>query len=133
MKYHKPLVKDILDNLKLGMTRTDTCELLGISYETFSNWCKSKPEFFSAVKNAEMECKKRNVGIVQKASIETWQAAAWWLERKFREEFALRQVLDVKVEVLQKTIVQIVEILKVHITDPALREAIAADLAKVAA
>ena len=66
-------------------------------------WLK-KSEFCEAIKKAETECKARNINVVQKAAITTWQAGAWWLERKHRDEFALRQEItgkegeDIKVE-----------------------------------
>lgn len=83
--------KLIMDNLKLGMTQKDTAELLGFSENQFALWIKKDSDFGDAVKKAMMECKKRNIGIIQQAAIKTWQAAAWWLERKHNIEFAMRQ------------------------------------------
>jgi len=93
MKYNEDIIKEICDNLKIGINRTDTCDLVGISYETFTVWMQ-KPEFSERVKKAEIECKKRNISIIQKAAINTWQAAAWWLERKYSEEFALKNLTE---------------------------------------
>jgi len=90
-KYEPDIVKEINDNLELGMTRTDTCDLVGICYETFMTWQKKHPEFLATIKKSEQKCKKRCIGIIQKAAVTTWQAAAWWLERKHRNEYALRQ------------------------------------------
>jgi len=89
MKYNLKMTADICDNLKTGMNREDTCLLLGIHRDTFYSWMK-KADFSDAIKKAETECKKRNITIIQKAAITTWQAAAWWLERKHRDEFGLR-------------------------------------------
>ena len=112
MKYSPELVKVFCDNLKLGMSRTDSCALVDISKETLSSWMGTnleekkrkgrhpgapfRPEFRIAVIKAELECKKRCIGIIQKAAITTWTAAAWWLERKHRDEFALRQEITGK-------------------------------------
>ncbi len=41
----------------------------------------------------------RNVAIIQHATQDTWQAAAWWLERRFPEDFALRQHLQADVQI----------------------------------
>lgn len=75
--------------MRNGSTRTDACCIAGIVYDTFLEWMK-KPEFAESIKKAEAECKQRNITIIQKAAITTWQAAAWWLERKHWKEFALK-------------------------------------------
>ena len=94
MKYGPDMTKEIAEKLRLGSSRTDACILAGISYETFTVWME-KPEFSEAIKRAEAECKNRNIGIIQKAAITTWQAAAWWLERKHHTEFAQKNQLEV--------------------------------------
>ena len=99
MKYTPEIRKEIEENLKIGMNRTDTADIVGICYDTFCEWMK-KSEFSDIVKKAEAHCKKRCISIIQAKAIDTWQAAAWWLERKHRDEFALRTELkaDVKVD-----------------------------------
>jgi hypothetical protein len=89
MKYSPEMTQEIATYLKGGNNRTDACVLAGISYETFTVWMQ-KPEFSECIKKAETECKFRMIGIVQKAAIEHWQAACWWLERKHWNEFALK-------------------------------------------
>lgn len=73
-----------------GSNRTDAVALAGISYETFTVWMRERPEFAESIKKAEAVCKQRNITIVQKAAVTTWQAAAWWLERKHPNEFGLK-------------------------------------------
>lgn len=89
MKYGPEKTLEIAQHLREGSNRTDACLLSDISYETFTEWMK-KPEFSEPIKKAEAECKARNIKIIQKAAITTWQAAAWWLERKHHVEFALK-------------------------------------------
>lgn len=89
MKYGPEKTAEIAGLLKNGNNRTDSCLLADISYETFTVWME-KPEFSEAIKKAEATCKARNIQIIQKAAITTWQAAAWWLERKYWQEFAQR-------------------------------------------
>jgi len=91
MKYGKDITKEIAAYLENGVNRTDAVVLSGISYETFTVWMKTHPEFSEAIKKAETKCKHRNISIIQKAARKTWQAAAWYLERKYHEEFALKQ------------------------------------------
>ena len=93
MKYNKDIVRQFETELEMGMTRTDTCTKAGISYETFTVWMERKPDFSEAVKRAEARCKERCIKIIQKAAISTWTAAAWWLERRHRDEYSLRTEL----------------------------------------
>lgn len=93
MKYGKDKTEEICGLLASGVNRTDSCSLADIHYETFTEWMK-KLEFSEAIKKAESSCKKRNIDMIQKASITTWQAAAWWLERKHPEEFGLRNKVE---------------------------------------
>ena len=39
---------------------------------------------------AEADAEVRNVAIIQRAADTTWQAAAWWLERKHKAEWSSR-------------------------------------------
>lgn len=94
MKYGKEITTQLSELLAGGMGRVDSCEFAGISYETFTVWMAKKPEFSEAIKRAEMVCKQRNIARIQNASKKSWQAAAWWLERKYPQEFAMRQKLE---------------------------------------
>ena len=42
---------------------------------------------FCGLKKAEAECKAARIATVLKASEKSWQAAAWWLERRFSDEY----------------------------------------------
>lgn len=95
MKYSAEMTSAICENLAAAMSREDTCAIVGINTDTFYSWLK-KPEFSDAVKQAEFRAKRRNIGIIQAAAMGTkpfkrpnafW--AAWWLERKFPEEYAM--------------------------------------------
>ncbi len=94
MKYGKEITAQLAELLAGGMGRVDSCQMAGISFETFSVWMedKRKPEFSESIKKAEMVCKQRNIARVQNASKLHWQAAAWFLERKYPDEFAIRQI-----------------------------------------
>lgn len=98
MKYGPEITEEVARYLKNGNNRTDSVTLSGISYETFTVWMGTKPEFSEAIKRAEAECKARNITIIQKAAIKTWQAAAWYLERRFQDEYAIRQKLELNDE-----------------------------------
>jgi hypothetical protein len=73
-----------------GNTRHDAAEYAGIGESTLRAWlargkrqrCGKFRELLAAIKKAEADAVVRNVAIIQKAASKTWQAAAWWLERK---------------------------------------------------
>jgi hypothetical protein len=94
MKYSSEMVDEICKYLRAGNNISDTCSLVGINDDTFYDWKKNKPEFSDALKKAENECKARNIAIIQKAAEKSWQAAAWWLERRYNSEFALKSVQE---------------------------------------
>lgn len=78
----------LIENLKLGMNITDSCELAGTNYDTYYSWKTVNQKRWNRCQQAILEPKKRCISIVQRAAITTWQAAAWWLERKYKPEFS---------------------------------------------
>lgn len=91
MKYSPDKVAEICKTLETGMTIDDTCILCGISDSVFYEWIKERPDFADSVKRAQARNKQRSAVIIQKAANTSWQAAAWWLERKYRDEYAKRE------------------------------------------
>ena len=89
-KYGQETTDRIIQALRAGNTRRASCGYAGISEDTFANWLKGHSEFAEAVKKAESDAEVRNVAIIQKAADTTWQAAAWWLERKHKAEWSSR-------------------------------------------
>lgn len=95
MKYSKEITDEICSYLSAGNTQRDSAALAGISEETYYTWQETHFEFSEAVKKAEYRCKARNIAIIQKAAEKTWQAAAWYLERRYHDEFALKNFSEI--------------------------------------
>jgi len=95
-KYNKDTVLSLLTALSEGQGRVRACKLAGISYETFSEWIENKVEFVDAVKKAESVGNDKIADICKRRIIEdeSWQSAAWWLERNFPEQYALRSKME---------------------------------------
>ena len=93
-KYCKEITEEIAKDVREGSSKRDACILSGISEETFYKWYREKIEFTDALEKAELECKNRNIKIIQKAAITTWTAAAWLLERRYHKEYALKSQFD---------------------------------------
>ena len=80
----------VCEAVAAGNTRHDSAEYAGIGESTLRAWlAKGKHQrrgtyraLLAAVKKAEADAVVRNVAIIQKAAATSWQAAAWWLERK---------------------------------------------------
>jgi len=92
----------VLKALRAGNSRRDSALYAGISETTFYSWMARGregealySEFLEAVEKAEAQSVVRNVAIIQRAAEETWQAAAWWLERKRPDDWGRRQRMDI--------------------------------------
>src|SRR5438045_3303255 len=94
-----PRVATLLSAIGLGNTRTDAAAYAAVHRDTFYDWL-ANPTFSDAVEKAEAEAKVRAVGqIIRAAHNGTWQAAAWWLERRYPREYGRHEQVDVQLDV----------------------------------
>jgi hypothetical protein len=89
----------ILNALRVGNTRTDSALAAEVSLGSLSEWCRRYPEFLAAVEKAEAEARLRFVAIIAVAARTSWQAAAWWLERRRHEDYGRRDKVDMQIDV----------------------------------
>lgn len=83
-KYTDEVVGRILYALEKGATYELACHYAGISFETFNEWRKAKPEFSEQVKLAEGSAALGWLAVIERAADDgQWQAAAWKLERRY--------------------------------------------------
>ena len=87
-KYTPEMVDKICFNLEKGLPYTTSCALAGISFETFNNWRKEKPEFLELVYASEAVAEARIVERIEAASNDQWQAGAWILERRHPDNWS---------------------------------------------
>lgn len=87
----------VIEVLKLGMTQQAACNVAGIHVDTFHEWMKKHPEFAEAVKSARDDGKAEALELIKAAAKDPrhWQAAAWYLERSFPQEYRQRVGVDV--------------------------------------
>lgn len=88
----------ILEALRQGSTRTAAAAAAGIDKSTLFEWLRIFPIFSDAVKKAEAEAELSSVQTIRKAAADTWQAAAWWLERRRPAEWGNSHVVRVRLE-----------------------------------
>ena len=93
MKYSPEIIKEICRYIENGNSHKDAAALAGICEDTFYEW-RNKSEFAESLKKAELKCKMRNILLIQKAAQDTWTAAAWFLERRYFDEYGRKQKLE---------------------------------------
>jgi hypothetical protein len=86
-KYTPELVKQLLTYIEAGNYIQTACNAVGVTTTTYRDWLKRYPDFAESVHTAEAIAIARNVTIIQVAAKTSWQASAWWLERKFYNEW----------------------------------------------
>lgn len=91
---HKRLVACI----ERGLTYARASQACGIGYSTFKQWmARGRKEtrgvyrdFASAVKKADAMGEAWHLDNIKKHAAKTWQASAWFLERKFPQRWSKR-------------------------------------------
>jgi hypothetical protein len=88
---------DIVHALRAGNTRKAACHYAGIDLHTLGRWMHFAT-FATAIEKAETDAEVRFVAQIAKAAQDgTWQAAAWWLERRRPDDYSRRDRVDVTV------------------------------------
>jgi len=88
----------IVECIRLGMSIPQTCDACGISHTQFRNWRKHYREFQDLIRRAEAEAVKLHLAVIQSAAAsgKSWQAAAWFLERKHPEQWGKTETLSIE-------------------------------------
>lgn len=91
-KYCPEIVEAICSHISNGLTVKDSCTLEDISDKTIYEWLNDpdKDDFRLCVKKAEQNFKESNLKIIHNHAQKNWFAAAWLVERKFPDEWALK-------------------------------------------
>ena len=102
-KLTRELIEKAVKIIERGNYDKVAIDILGINKGTWYAWMKQgeidankgvnslKAEFFNSIKKAEAAAIDRNLSIIQKAAMEgNWQASAWYLERKYPEQWGKR-------------------------------------------
>lgn len=110
------MAKGIVKLLEKGVPRVHACAQFRVAEKTFYQWMLKYREavdrgdtesvyhqFGQAVKEAESHFIERNLSVIQVASIKSWQAAAWLLERRFGNDFGRHQKV-MKTDTLKDTV-----------------------------
>lgn len=89
-------VDAIANALRAGNTRRAAAAYGEIDRATFYRWLDEDATFRDMVEKAEADAEVRFVTRIATASESSWQAAAFWLERRRREEWQKSDTLELK-------------------------------------
>lgn len=84
-------MQKVLGAVASGLNVKDACAVAGISRQTLYNHIESDSDFAQEFEKAQVGFKLSHLRNVASASQNDWRASAWILERKFKDEFSLRQ------------------------------------------
>lgn len=97
LKLTPELIANVDRVIRAGNYAQTACQLVGIGTTTYYRWLEMAEEegtpaiyreFRDAIKRAEAEAEVRTVArVIQAADNGTWQASAWYLERKHPERW----------------------------------------------
>jgi len=96
------LQQQICNLLAMGNYVAHVCEMVGISERTFYYWQErgeagEEPfsQFLQAVKKAQAQAVARAVAGIQRAGLDgSWQALAWFLERRYPDMWGRRDRVE---------------------------------------
>jgi hypothetical protein len=97
-KHTTERAETIVKALRDGNTRQTACRLAGVDLHTLARWMARFASFASAIEKAEAEAEGANVANIRReADGGTWQASAWWLERRRRDDWGKIDRVEVEV------------------------------------
>lgn len=89
----------ILDALREGNSRTVAARLAGVGEATLRDWMARYPRIRAAIEKAEAQAEVAHVAnIAQAAKDGTWQASAWWLERRQHAAWGKVDRLEIEIK-----------------------------------
>lgn len=94
-KLTEPRVAALLHALENGCTREAAAGAAGISRATLWRWMTADETLRDEVEKAEDKAEARFTAAVVHAVPTTWQAAAWWLERRRWQQYGRHERIEV--------------------------------------
>jgi hypothetical protein len=128
------LTKDVASSLKdkilRGITDEQACELAGVNYGTYTQWLVRYPLFKEFINKVKAQVEYDTLAYIHEAmGGGTWQAASWFLERKYPHKYGKRDVLKQQIYHVHIEFVRVVLDI-VNRQDPEIKAAILHELKK---
>jgi hypothetical protein len=100
----EPRIEAICEVLRRGVARRPAAEAAGVAYSTMRKWADDDPAIAARFEQAESEAQVRLLDMVRRTALtagpNTWQAAAWILERRWPEHYGRKERLEISVDVM---------------------------------
>jgi len=102
-RYSPEVIAALEKALNTGLSNAEACAVACIGETTFYRWMLEgenaqegtlKREFWKRIKKATTDVIGRNVAQIQKAGNQSWQACAWWLERRYPDTWGRRERME---------------------------------------
>jgi hypothetical protein len=97
-KYDASMPQKISDLIRSGLNFKQVCATLDIGVETLRDWRREKPELCTAIYRAQAQAVADRLALINTAAVTSWQAAAWWLERKYPQDWGCPKNLTLEVK-----------------------------------
>jgi len=120
----------LLNAIRMGASRTDAAASVGMHIENLRKFCRRHPEFGEEVEKAEVECKIHHLTKVHVGEAD-WRASAWFLSRKWRNEFGQRPADSYSKEQVQAMILGLSQIIITEIEDRKTRRQVMQEVGKL--
>ena len=100
---------DLRDKILRGLTDQQACELVGVDYDTYSRWLVAYPQFRDFIRRVKAQVEFDALEYMHDAMDGgIWQAASWFLERKYPQRYGKRDVLKQQIYMVHIEFVKIV-------------------------
>lgn len=116
-------VEDFYKAIEDGLSIKDSCAIAGVSTAWYYD-NKKDPNFSDGVELALAKCKQKYLAPIEDAAIKQkdWKAAAWFLERKFKEDFGVKvfnEIVDATPEAKDEVVKAVKKFLEELKNEPA--------------
>lgn len=94
------MISEVVSKLEMGFMKglniTQCCRYANISRPTFYEYCNNHPEFLDKIEELQSDpSAKAKINIVDAIEGGDLELSKWWLERKCKDEFSLKQDIAV--------------------------------------
>lgn len=94
-KITKAVLQKLEEGFMKGLSDREACLYVGISAQTLYNYCKEHPEFLERKELLKEQLKMRaKLTLAQKIEKGNLGMTMWYLERKAKDEFSLKQEIE---------------------------------------
>ncbi len=127
--------REIIAILSVGSSQRTAASYVGCSPQTIRNTAERDPDFAEQISRAQHSQELRYLKNVQKAADQEkyWRAAAWFLERKFPDEYGRRGPNVITVTQIKDLWARFAEIIIAEVFDEDTRDKLLGRFAEVSA